>query len=266
MTGPDPPCLRLDDKMMVDSTLTPFSLLDTGSGDLVFRVCGSSRHGQIVRLRSAKCTIGSARQCTLRLRARGVGPVHCLVLRGAGGTVVRRWSPDTRLNGRTFGDARLVPGDRLGIGTIELEVIEAGPLSEQRPAETGQTEFGRPATAQTGPTEQLDARMTGLESQREELKRQHQQWEAERAEAERQLKKQAEEFEARGKELNSRREAFELKGAHHGFSPACRHRRSSPDAHRSLPWRPQGYARPSTGSDSDFGCGFTGRDRGGGGR
>jgi hypothetical protein len=102
------------------------SLLDAAPGNLVLRILGTSHHGQVVRLHRPKCVIGSAPACTLRLRARGVRPVHCVILRGPAGTVIRRWSADTRLNGRAFTDARLSPGDRLDIGPIRLEVLDTG--------------------------------------------------------------------------------------------------------------------------------------------
>jgi hypothetical protein len=111
---------------MVNFANTTESVLGRKSGELILRVCGSSRHGQIVRLKSNKCTIGSESNCTLRLRCRGVEPVHCLILRGSAGTVVRRWSRDTRLNGQTFSDAPLRGGDRLSIGPIDLEIIDPG--------------------------------------------------------------------------------------------------------------------------------------------
>ena len=41
-----------------------------------------------------------------------------------GGTIVRRRDPNTRLNGRPFGDAPLMAGDRLRIGSVELEVVQ----------------------------------------------------------------------------------------------------------------------------------------------
>ena len=125
---------------MVNSTLSSPALMDAATGDLVLRVCGSSRDGQIVRLKSTKCTVGSGPQCTLRLRARRVRPLHCLIVRGAGGTVVRRWSPDTRLNGRAFDDADLLPGDRLNIGGIELEVVDSGYRGQPPPADVTPTE------------------------------------------------------------------------------------------------------------------------------
>jgi len=97
----------------------------TPSGDLCLRIVGTARDGQMVRLAAPKCTIGSARGCTLRLHAAGVRPVQCVILRGARGTVARSWSGGTRLNGRSFVDAPLVAGDRLTIGPIELEVLSS---------------------------------------------------------------------------------------------------------------------------------------------
>lgn len=99
-------------------------LLGGPPGPLTFSVLTGEHQGRQIQLRGAKCTIGSARGCTLRLRARGVQPLHCWILRGAGGTIVRRRHRDTALNGHTFDDAPLSPGDRLRIGSIELEVNE----------------------------------------------------------------------------------------------------------------------------------------------
>ena len=115
-------------------------LMGPPRGDLTLRIAGTERNGQVVRLAAAKCAVGSAPNCTLRLRAIGVRPLHCLILRGEGGTTVRRWSPDTRLNGRTFTDALLQPGDRLGIGPIEFEVLDDTPHDEARELKAGGTE------------------------------------------------------------------------------------------------------------------------------
>src|SRR5271166_6197116 len=104
--------------------LSTMSTVSSASGFLVLRVRGTTRDGQIVRLRSPKCTIGSGTNCTLRLRADNIGAVHCLILRGPSRTVVRRWSPDTRLNGRNFTESELQSGDRLSVGAIDLEVVE----------------------------------------------------------------------------------------------------------------------------------------------
>jgi hypothetical protein len=98
-------------------------LQGAATSELCLRIVGTARDGQIVRIASPKCTIGSAKGCSLRLRAAGVRPVHCLVLRGSRGAVARAWAPNTRLNGHIFTDAPLVGGDRLKIGPIELEVV-----------------------------------------------------------------------------------------------------------------------------------------------
>jgi hypothetical protein len=62
-----------------------------------------------------------------------VDEVHCLILRGPNGAVIRRWSPDTRLNGRTFTNAPLSAGDRLSIGWLELEVVATGEIAAPSP-------------------------------------------------------------------------------------------------------------------------------------
>ncbi|MHB1035769.1 MAG: FHA domain-containing protein [Pirellulales bacterium] len=92
----------------------------------MLQIRGTSRDGQVIRLKSAKCTIGSGRGSTLRLRARGIRKTHCLILRGPDRTVVRSWAADSRLNGRAFRDAALVAGDRLAVGPVEFEVLEGG--------------------------------------------------------------------------------------------------------------------------------------------
>ena len=38
--------------------------------------------------------------------------------------MARSWTPDTRINGRTFGDAPLVPGDVLSIGPVDFLVLQ----------------------------------------------------------------------------------------------------------------------------------------------
>ncbi len=97
------------------------------AGELCLRIVGTASDGRIVRITTPKCTIGSAKGCSLRLRAAGVRPMHCLVLCGSRGTVARAWAPNTQLNGHDFTDAPLVGGDRLKIGPIELEVVVENP-------------------------------------------------------------------------------------------------------------------------------------------
>lgn len=112
---------------MLDTVALPLSI-DAAKPVLVLRIRGTRRDGQTVSLRSPKCTIGSAPDCTLRVVARGVRPVHCLILSGRQGTFVRRWSGDTRLNGEAFVDAPLKSGDRLSIGPIQFEVVQCNAM------------------------------------------------------------------------------------------------------------------------------------------
>lgn len=144
----------------------PHPLLDTFTGDLVLRISGPSRNGQVVRLASAKCMVGSAPDCTLRLVAHGVAPLHCLLLRGPVATIARCWSADTRLNDKSFTDAPLSHGDRLSIGPIELEVLDVGATSLAPQPETGHDERHRAADRQC---EQFASRLAELEAERDTL-------------------------------------------------------------------------------------------------
>ena len=99
-------------------------LLGHPQGPLKLRLRGGGRRGQLLQLHSAKVAIGSSPQSTLRLRFPGIAPMHCLILRGEQQTLIRRLSGDTRLNDSTFDDAILYNGDRLGIGNVELEVVD----------------------------------------------------------------------------------------------------------------------------------------------
>ncbi len=177
---------------MSSSTLTPpFS--PTATEPLALRIHGTARDGQIVRLRSPKCTVGSGPRCTLRLRARGVGPLHCLIVRGPCATIVRRWSADTRLNGQAFTDAQLLPGDRLSIGAIELEVLETA------------AEGRRDAQAAWAPPS--DAW-------------QQQPWQAEREELQRQVSERDEQLTALRAEWDARQKTLEEEQAQ---LAECRH-------------------------------------------
>ena len=215
----------------MNSMVTQCSAAEKAGGDLVLRVCGSTRHGQIVRLRSPKCTVGSGPRCTLRLRARGVRPIHCLIVRGSGATVIRRWSSDTRLNGRTFTDAELVGGDRLGIGNIELEVLDPGRLPTPDPTQSRQPQTQTPPSPQPpvpggsdrGTIEKMTARLTLANRQgRQRVRRLLEKLrsadgelarlgklQAELTEIQRQLDERAEAVNGRSNDLDLQREEFE---------------------------------------------------------
>jgi hypothetical protein len=124
------------------------------SAELTLRICGTAHDGRLVRLRGAKCTIGTDRQCTLRLKASGVSPLHCLIIRSAERTIVRRWSVETRLNGRDFSEAILQIGDRLKVGTVEFEVVDGvGGYSMPATAALEQSRAHRPPAEQPRPDE-----------------------------------------------------------------------------------------------------------------
>src|SRR5687768_14203482 len=90
-------------------------LLGQTDNPLTLLVRGGEHDGRVIRLSSAKCTIGSARGCTLRLRAAGIRPLHCWILRSPHATLLRSWSADVQLNGAAVRDAYLRTGDRLRI-------------------------------------------------------------------------------------------------------------------------------------------------------
>lgn len=111
---------------MISTDSVNDSVLGPPAGALELRIRGGSRDGHVIRLQSSKCTLGASGSCSLQFRRQGVHPIHCLILRGRGGAVIRRWSPDTWLNGKLFDDAVLKNGDQLTIGPVEFDVsIEA---------------------------------------------------------------------------------------------------------------------------------------------
>ncbi len=112
------------------------SLLGSPAGELVLRVVRSDHSASELRLSAAKCTLGSSSRCTLRLVEPHVKPVHCVILRGARCTIMRSWSPDTRLNGRAVHDALLAPGDRLACGPVEMLVVDTAAGSDDTQADS----------------------------------------------------------------------------------------------------------------------------------
>lgn len=127
--------------LLTPSTLAPPSALGSPPGQLLLRLRGSDGAATVVRLSAAKCSVGSGPGCTLRLRGPGIRPLHCLILRGSGSTVVRRWDARTRLDGAAFDVAELRAGSRLALGTVEIEVLDlahrpdAGSPQVQAPAD-----------------------------------------------------------------------------------------------------------------------------------
>src|SRR4051812_41984779 len=101
----------------------PSSQLLAEAGEMTLRIRAPRHEEREVHIRSPKCTVGSAAGCTLRLRARGIGGLHCWILRGPQGSVVRRLHGSATLNGAQFNEAPVKIGDCLRIGPVELEFV-----------------------------------------------------------------------------------------------------------------------------------------------
>jgi hypothetical protein len=143
--------------------------------------------------------------------------VHCLIIRGLKGTVVRRWCRETRLNGRDFDDSWLQPGDRLDLGQIELEVL-ADRLPDAVPSVPRETvaaggEDGENVLSASVPATEVESTPSETEPAddlrrqfEERLKRllEHQQLVTER---ERELAIRQSEFEAEREQWSQEREA-----------------------------------------------------------
>src|SRR3990167_3845443 len=207
--------------LMIGRTQTP-SLLEAASGDLVVRIWGASPESRIVRLRSQKCTIGSDPTCTLRIRARGVGPVHCVIVRGGGRAVIRRQASDTRLNGQDFGDAALLTGDRFSVGPLELEVLDTGVSPPTRPARpTSDLNDHRPIREQRpshGTARELadqrrrwEAEIESLRGQLEAQRAEHEAGQKTAAERRSELDRLASELDARTRDLDARHAELEAR-------------------------------------------------------
>jgi Inner membrane component of T3SS, cytoplasmic domain len=156
---------------MLESTLesnVERPLLGQPSDELALRVSGGPRDGHVVRLASPRCSVGSSDRCTLRLRGPGIRPLHCVILRGAERTVVRRWSPDTLLNGRDFADAPLSVGDQLTIGPILFEIVAADSVSSP-PAALRDVAGELPSEPNFAAQQELDRRLEELTLRQAEL-------------------------------------------------------------------------------------------------
>ncbi|MFI4875521.1 MAG: FHA domain-containing protein [Blastopirellula sp. JB062] len=111
-------------------------LLGKPQKPLVLRVVGTEREGQIVRLQRAKCVLGSAASCALRLVAAGVRPRHCVIWRGAAGMVLQRIEAEVMINGQSVTESPLVSGDVITLGAVSLRVetesLDASSQSERQ--------------------------------------------------------------------------------------------------------------------------------------
>lgn len=166
---------------------------------LRMRIIGTGHNGQIISVQSAKVTIGSSRQCTVRLRSPHVAPMHCLILRGPNQCVVRRWTENTCLNHATFEDSPLRPGDRLTVGPIEMEIL-------------GDETYGEPIAAsanQSADAEQIQSRWAELDANLRSLEHHRQQWQTTQAHDERSLVDRRQQLDEERREFDRRLEELE---------------------------------------------------------
>ncbi|EAQ81021.1 FHA domain-containing protein [Blastopirellula marina] len=121
-------------------------LLGKPLSPLVLRVEGTERDGQIVRLERAKCVIGSAASCTLRLAAAGVRPRHCVIWRGSAGMILQRVEADVLVNGQSVCEAALVAGDLITVGAVTFRIdpdsAQVDSLASQRHLQTLERRLG----------------------------------------------------------------------------------------------------------------------------
>jgi hypothetical protein len=79
--------------------------------------------GQLLELPHGKTTIGSSPKCNVRLERPGIQPLHCLIVHTSEDLRVRSWASNTKLNGESFVESALAPGDCLSVGSVDLEVV-----------------------------------------------------------------------------------------------------------------------------------------------
>lgn len=118
---------------------------------LRLRIRLQSGKKRIIRVPSAKCTIGSHDQCTIRIPRKLESQVHCVLLRSRGKVVVRSWSEECTINGRTFEIAALTADDTLRIPGATIQ-IQSERKERKRPkrANSNPAEFGKQLVREIG--------------------------------------------------------------------------------------------------------------------
>ena len=192
---------------------------------LLLQVRGGEHGGRRIQLTGKKWTIGSAPSCSLRLQAIGIHPVHCLILRGRKGTVIRSWAQETRLNGEEFDDDWLRPGDRLTVGSMEFEVLQDSSNAEDslpsvdgaQPSPTDAELVPEPVglgpqrDAAASPSFQgFEQRLRELLQHQQQLKKREEELDLQCAEHASERKQWSEEREAELAELDAREECLRL--------------------------------------------------------
>ena len=125
--------------------------------------------------------------------------------------MVRRWSPDTRLNGRNFTESALQAGDCLSIGAIDLEVVETAQpglpsenLREQQCTIDQQlAQIQARLCSLDEQQAECDATQADFQARQSELDMLRAQWELQKTESQADLASRAAELDALQVELDS---------------------------------------------------------------
>ena len=141
-------------------------LLGSPKQDLRLRVQSPQQPPRILRVRTTKCTVGSATGCAVRVPEPRVAPVQCMLLRGARGNFVR-WLGQDADSRHAFADSALKLGDRLQVGSVELHVLGPQTSASSRSGIGGEDGFAD-AVAKSA-VEAIESRMQRLEKQLSQL-------------------------------------------------------------------------------------------------
>ena len=146
--------------------------------NVVLNMQSKDREDQQVALNNKKSVIGSDIGCNVVMAAQSVKPVHCMVIQGEAGTIVRNFCSDTRLNGNPVGDTWFHADDTLSIGGVNLRFDQQ---STPKVADTTEIED------RSAEIIELVDRLSQLESQLGELKASNEEFERRACDVENQL-------------------------------------------------------------------------------
>jgi len=130
----------------------PGSVPPSLEGGILLQIQAPNYPPKKVYIRSPRCSIGSSRDCTLRLVAEGVEPLHCLLIRSGSEVAVQRAARSTWLNGQEFHSAPFRAGDHLRLGPIVIQLLRIG---EESPKTSSSP--SSPATVRTPSQERMDS-------------------------------------------------------------------------------------------------------------
>ncbi|MDG2470822.1 MAG: hypothetical protein P8M80_16195 [Pirellulaceae bacterium] len=135
--------------------------------NIVLQISGADRNGQQLVLKNRKSILGSHESCTVKLNSPTVQPVHCMIINGKKGTIVRNFHADTRINGHAFQDQWLEAGDAISVGSVDLT------RQHQFGAHAVANEINSPSQATANAEELLDLveRFSSMEAVVEDLRK-----------------------------------------------------------------------------------------------